>query len=143
MSEDELKAILAAHKAWLEGTGDEGKRANLRGADLRGANLCVADLRDADLFDADLRDADLRGASLDFTSWPLWCGSLGVKIDTRIAAQLMYHTMRAIASCAGENREIDAVLASEECVVLANRFHRADECGIIERLAAKAEGGAK
>lgn len=141
--------------------------ADLRGADLRGANLCDADLRDADLrgaclwnvdmqaanlWDADLRDADLgaadlwevelegadlRGANLDFACLPLWCGSLKVKIDARIAAQLMYHAMRAMQSAKGD-ADVAAVLANADCIRLANRFHRVDECGKID---AKKEGG--
>ncbi len=55
---EELKAILAKHKAWLNNE-DGGERADLSGADLSGANL-----RDADLSGADLRGADLSGANL-------------------------------------------------------------------------------
>jgi hypothetical protein len=65
--------------------------ANLRGADLTGANLTGANLRGADLTGANLRGANLRGAVLDFSCWPLWCGSLRVKVDKRIACQLAYH----------------------------------------------------
>ena len=61
-------------------------RADLRWADLRGA-----DLRRANLSEANLSGADLRRADLDFASWPLWCGSIGVKVDLRLAAQLAYH----------------------------------------------------
>jgi uncharacterized protein YjbI with pentapeptide repeats len=60
--------------------------ANLRGTDLREANLCEADLRGANL-----READLRGADLDFSAWPLWCGSLRITIDEQQARQLAYH----------------------------------------------------
>jgi len=67
------------------------RRADLQGANLQGANLRGADLRGADLRRADLRGADLRGADLDFSSWPLWCGSKNVKIDLRLAMQLAAH----------------------------------------------------
>jgi hypothetical protein len=30
---------------------------------------------------ANLQNADLRGADLDYSCWPLWCGSLGVIAD--------------------------------------------------------------
>ena len=116
---ENLKEILRLHKQWLNGNGDA--RANLCNADLHGADLCDADLRDADLCcadlcnadlcDADLRDANLRdanlrdanlcfanlsgadlhGADIDYTAWPLWCGSTNVKIDERTARQLLYH----------------------------------------------------
>ncbi|EKN6008158.1 pentapeptide repeat-containing protein [Yersinia enterocolitica] len=84
MNLTDLNKILAEHKIWVESYGENGSRANLRGAnlcganlrdadlrganlrdaDLRGANLRDADLCDANLCDADLRDADLRGANL-------------------------------------------------------------------------------
>jgi hypothetical protein len=96
MENEKLQKILVEHKKWLESDGKEGKKADLRGADLRGADLRVADLRGADLRGADLRVADLReadlsGANIDFSCWPLWCGSLNAKIDERIARQLLYH----------------------------------------------------
>ena len=151
MTQEELKAKLDAHKLWLETRdGDEvkGERLNLRDADLRDADLRDADLRYADLRYADLRDADLRdadltranlasanlagaylaGAHLDYSAWPLRCGSLNVKINKRLAAQLMYHTMRAMQSCS-DDADVAAVLASPECVALANQFHRVKECG--------------
>jgi hypothetical protein len=67
--------------------------ANLRGDDLNGANLSRANLRGADL-----RGADLRGADIDFSCWPLWCGSVGVKIDERQARQLMAHALNVCVS---------------------------------------------
>ena len=112
-----LQEVLDLHKAWIEGK-HEGERAYLRGADLRGADLPGADLRDANLSGADLRGAnlnkadlrgadlcvaelrgaDLRGANLnradlDYSCWPLWCGSLGVKADEQLVGQLAYHLM--------------------------------------------------
>ena len=115
--------------------------ANLRGADLRGADLCGADLRRADLGGANLRGAnlheanlrgaylrgaDLRGADLDYSCWPLWCGSLDVKVDARIARQLAYHFCRLDCDDQGY---LEARKAIAE---FANGFHRVDECGRIE-----------
>ena len=67
MKLEQLKEILKKHEELLK--GEEGERANLRGADLRGAdlrgaNLRGANLRGADLSEADLSEADLRRASL-------------------------------------------------------------------------------
>ena len=117
MTPEELKAKLDAHKLWLETrwSGEvKGKRLDLYGADLTGA--------------------DLTRANLDYSAWPLRCGSLNVKIDKRLAAQLMYHAMRAMQSCS-DNADVAAVLSRPECVALANQFHRVDECGPIEVLA--------
>ncbi|ENQ2422013.1 pentapeptide repeat-containing protein [Salmonella enterica] len=51
MNAAELSKIIEEHKLWITSLGQEGARANLRGADLRDANL-----RDADLCGANLPD---------------------------------------------------------------------------------------
>ena len=58
------------------------------------ADLRYADLRDADLRNADLRGADLRGANLDYSVFPLWCGSVGMMADERLVSQLVAHLCR-------------------------------------------------
>lgn len=68
--------------------------ADLRGANLRSANLQGADLLSAYLQGSNLRSANLQGANLDFSAWPLWCGSFYVKIDRNQFAQLVYHLCR-------------------------------------------------
>ena len=60
-----IQEVLARHKKWLE--NDEGGQR------------------------ADLQDADLRGADLDFSCWPLWCGSKGVIVDLKVVYQLLAH----------------------------------------------------
>ena len=60
-----IQEVLARHKKWLE--NDEGGQR---------AYLQAADLQDADL---------------DFSCWPLWCGSKGIKVDLRIVYQLLAH----------------------------------------------------
>ena len=123
----------------LEGANLEG--ANLEGADLREASLWIADLRGAnlwrvdlwgaylegaDLRGADLRGASLRGADLDYSCWPLWCGSLDVRVCKRIAAQLAYHFCRLDCD------DPEVIAAQNALIPLANQFHRADECGKLE-----------
>ena len=66
-------------------------KANLRRANLERANLEGANLEGANLRGANLRCADLEGANLDYSCWPLWCGSNKVKVDAKIAAQLAAH----------------------------------------------------
>ena len=107
MTPNELDKILKDHKKWLNNK-DEGHRADLRGADLRDANL---------------RGADFRGANIDYSCWPLWCGSLDVKIDRRIFCQLAYHLCRVIVDD-DDCKEAQLMLGR-----LANDFHRAAECG--------------
>ena len=110
--------------------------ANLHGADLHRANLHGANLRRANLGEANLRWADLRGADVDFSCWPLWCGSLNVKIDKRIFCQLLYHALRAGQSV--DDPEVKRLFEIPEIVNLANKFHRVDECGKIEAQNGKA-----
>ena len=97
--------------------------ANLRRADLRRADLRGADLRRADLSDANLRGADLRGADLDYSCYPLWCGSLHLKADKRLACQLAYHL------CSMQCDDADYIKMRNSILGFANQFHRADECG--------------
>ena len=67
--------------------------------------------------------ADLRWADLDMSCWPLWCGSLGVKIDEKLKKQLMYHVIDA---CGSE-------MFTGEQVEFANGFHRVGEINEIKR----------
>lgn len=112
MTPNELDKILTDHKKWLNNE-DEGRRADFRGADLRYANLRGADLT----------GADFRGADIDYSCWPLWCGSLNVKVDRRIFCQLAYHLCRVIVDD-DDCKESQLMLGR-----LANEFHRAAECG--------------
>ena len=99
------------------------RRANLRGADLSDANLSDANLSDANLRGADLRGADLRGADLDYSCYPLWCGSLHLKADKRLACQLAYHL------CSMQCDDADYIKMRNSILGFANQFHRVDECG--------------
>ena len=100
--------------------------AYLQYADLQGANLRRADLQGADLRRADLQGANLKGADIDFSCWPLWCGSIGVKIDKRIAVQLAYHF------CAIECNDPEFIEARKALLPLANKFHRIPEVNKLE-----------
>ena len=117
------------------------RETDLRGADMRGADARDADMRDADMRDADmrgtdargtnmqgadLRGADMRGADVDYSCWPLWCGSLGVQVDRRIAAQLAYHF------CSLDCEDPDYIAARNSIIAFANTFHRVNECGRLE-----------
>jgi len=142
-----LKEILRKHLAWLN-DDPEGEKANLRhanlrhadlsyadlgsadlgsanlsyadlsSANLRHANLRHADLSSADLGYADLRHADLSYADLDMSVFPLWCGSLGIKVDIRLSAQIAYHF------CRFETDDEEVKAAQQAIKTLANKFHR-------------------
>lgn len=115
MTQEELNTILDKHKKWLN-SEEGGEKANLGGADLRRAKLS----------EAYLGGADLRGANLDYSCWPLWCGSLDVKVDARIARQLAYHFCRLDCD------DPEYLEARKAIAKFANGFHRVDECGRIE-----------
>ena len=100
--------------------------ANLRGANLKGADLSDANLKGADLSDADLSNANLRGANLDYSCYPLWCGSLHLKADKRLACQLAYHL------CSMQCDDADYIKMRNSILGFANQFHRVDECGELE-----------
>ena len=135
MNTDELKTMLEKHKLWLDDE-EGGKRADLRDADLRGANLRGANLQYADLRDADLRGANLRGANLrganlrganlDYTCLPLWCGSKGMIVDKRIAAQIAAHF------CALDCDDADYLAARTAILEFAKSSHLAEVLGLLE-----------
>ncbi len=61
---DQLQAVLADHRAWLDTGGQSGKKADLSRAKLQGISLWSADLREADLSHANLQGANLDHARL-------------------------------------------------------------------------------
>ncbi len=101
-----LSDILKQHASWLaEPAGEEEHTpANLRNADLRGA--------------------DLRNADIDFSCWPLWCGSNNVKVDVKIAAQLAAHF------CALDCDDPAFLDAREKLLAFARKSHRASDLNI-------------
>jgi len=102
---------------WANLTDANLTDANLKDISLKWANLKGANLSDANLTDANLKGANLSDANLDYASWPLWCGSIGVKIDTRISKQLVYHAM-----CNLSEEDKKEFLADP--IAFANGFHR-------------------
>ena len=137
------QAILDYDLKGVDLSGTDLKGANLKGADLSGANLMEANLRDTnlintDLSGADLRGADLRGANLrganlkgadlDYSCYPLWCGSLHLKADKRLACQLAYHL------CSLQCDDADYIKMRNSILDFANQFHRVNECGKLEEM---------
>lgn len=120
METKQLQDVLEKHKHWLDGE-EGGIRANLKGADMRGADLIGANLKGADL-----RHADLRGADMDYSCLPLSCGSKGMIVDKRIAAQIAAHF------CALECDDADYIAARKAILEFAQTSHRAEELGIKE-----------
>ena len=96
---------------------------DLKGADLSGANLMEANLRDTNLI-----NTDLSGADLDYSCYPLWCGSLHIKADKRLACQLAYHL------CSLQCDDADYIKMRNSILEFANQFHRVNECGKLEEM---------
>ena len=119
----------------------DGRKKAILDYDLRGADLSYTDLSYTDLKGAllngallngavlngvDLNGADLRGADLDYSCYPLWCGSLHIKADKRLACQLAYHL------CSLQCDDADYIKMRNSILDFANQFHRVDECGKLE-----------
>lgn len=129
MTIENLKEALDKHLKWTN-KEPRGTRANLQEADLRGV-----DLREVYLRGADLRGEDLRGVDLDYSFWPLWCGSLDVRVDKRIAAQLAYHFCRLDCD------DPEYIKFRNMLLPFANQFHRVGECGKLEEIQLPKKGG--
>jgi hypothetical protein len=100
MDREKLDEILRKHLLWLDGEKG-GERADLGGA-------------------------DLGGAYIDFAAWPLWCGSMGVKVDLGIVYQLLAHV--ACLDCdKPEFAEIQAAI-----LPYATKSHRAEDLGLLD-----------
>ena len=85
MEDVKIKKVLEEHKKWIEDNSN-GKRAKLS--------------------NANSSNADLSNADLDFSCFPLWCGSFGIKADDRIVSQLIYHVCRLnIENCSDEIKQ--------------------------------------
>ena len=106
-------------------------RANLTRTNLSQANLSLANLSRAELTQARLTGADLSGANLDCSVVPLWCGSLKANFDDRQLVQIAYHLVKAGLNSDNASEETKAEL--EKLIDFANKFHRVDECGKIEK----------
>ena len=126
MKRELIQKMLELHEKWLRGEAD-GQRANFeradfqgtdfRGTDFQGANCRGANFREANFQGANFEGANFQGADLDFSCWPLWCGSLNVVLDDRLKAQLLYHLISAIG--------VDDF--TPEQIARANTFHRVGE----------------
>ena len=108
------------------------QRADMQCADMRYADMQCADMRYADMRYANLRNANMQRANIDYSAWPLWCGSLKAHVDDRIAIQLLYHTLSVVQNSPYVSEELKRTLLTEPVVDIANRFHRVDECGALE-----------
>ena len=63
--------------------------------------------------------ANLQGADLDYSCLPLWCGSKGMIVDKRIAAQIAAHF------CALKCDDADYLAARAAILEFAKSSHRA------------------
>ena len=115
----EIKKRLFAHKVYILSNGKHGIKLNMEKCNLSGS----------DLSDSNLSYSNLSGSNLDYSCWGLSCKTLNVKIDKKIAVQLLYHTMRAMQSV--DDKECKEFLRNKSNMKLVNQFHRVEECGEI------------
>ena len=99
------------------------RNANLRNANLQYANLQYADLWNANLRNADLRNTNLRNADIDYSCWPLWCGSNKVKIDRKIFIQLLSH----LAMVNVNDKDCEKIIQLKLVQNLISEFHHKNE----------------
>lgn len=118
MTQKEFDEMMRLHEIWLDGE-EGGRRANMQGEDLRNVNMNRADMQ----------LANMCGVDIDYSAWPLWCGSLEAYVDDRIAIQLLYHTLSVVQYSPYVSEDVKRTLLNRDVVDVANRFHRVAECG--------------
>lgn len=91
--------------------------AKLTGASFSYANLSYSDLRHANITNARFHFTILEGANIDFSSWPLWCGSINAILCDKLKAQILYHTISVVGT----------EFFTEDQIKFANKFHRIPE----------------
>lgn len=153
MTPARVTKILDKHHKWLLGEVG-GKRARLEGADLAETNLADANLEGAELkganlsgaildraslktasligvnlTEASLWGADLRGANLDYSCFPLWCGSARMKVSIRLVYQLLAHI--SVLECPDEPEEYAKI--RELILPYARKSHRAKDLKVEEK----------
>ena len=117
--------------------GSDFASANLKNADFTWANLCDADFLNADLMGADLGEADIKGVDFDYACLPLWCGSLNAHFDDKQLKQIAYHLVKA--GLQSKNASYETKEELKKLIPFANGFHRAEECGFIQKMETKEE----
>ncbi len=117
--------------------GSDFASANLKNANFTYVNLCNADFLNADLTGACLGEANLKGVDFDYSCLPLWCGSLDAHFDDKQLKQIAYHLVKAGLQSKNASEEAKAEL--RKLISFANGFHRAEDCGFIQKMEAKEE----
>lgn len=79
----------------------------------------------------DLERSILRQCVFDYSSFPLWCGTLRANFDDKFIYQLAYHLVRAGISSTVTSKDTKEQLS--KIIPLANKFHRVKECGYIQQ----------
>ena len=77
---------------------------------------------------ADLSGANLSVANFDFGQFPLWCGTLKAKTDTKLRIQLAFHFASLIKNSDNATDEEEKIFDFIKDYV--NKFHRNE----VERL---------
>lgn len=112
-------------------SGSDLSYSDLSHSNLSGSNLIGSDLSGSNLLCSNLSGSNLSGSNIDYSCWPLWCRSLDVHIDDRIARQILYHLMRPCLVSPDVSEDFKRALFTPELIAEANAFHRVEECGKI------------
>lgn len=88
-------------------------------------NMTNVSIISCNIIMADLTGAKFINVTLDYSGFPLHCGSFDFTSDIKIPAQLAYHLCRIICD------DPIVIKAQSHLNELANKFHRAVECEYI------------
>ena len=88
------------------------------------ATLEAAVKKEANLEGANLRGANLERVNIDFSCWPLWCGTKNVRVDIKIIRQLLAHVC-CLDNTSKEYKEIKKLI-----LPFAKKSHRAEELNL-------------
>ena len=103
--------------------------SNLSNCELSNCNLSGSNLSNCDLSRSNLRFTNLSRSDLDFACMPLWCGDLKAGYDDKQIIQQLYHVLSHVKYSPNASDDLKSKMLTDELIELANRFHRANECG--------------
>ncbi|NCU32997.1 MAG: hypothetical protein EOM23_08730 [Candidatus Moranbacteria bacterium] len=86
--------------------------------DLSGANLSRANMTGADM-----TCANITGANIDFSSWPLHCGSFKAIVDRKQKTKLLEHALRLIEYNKGDE-DLKQILDLDFVKKARSEFHQ-------------------
>jgi len=112
---------------------------NLEYSTLRHSKLYYCNLRDANLKSTNVshvifRGANFKNTNMDLSQINLTCSDFDIHIDDKLAIQQLFHLLKKVEYSKHVSDEIKDLLMTPQIIMLANRFHKANECGTLPTL---------